>query len=130
MLTNKNIINLGQPASNPLTEFAILREYLPLINVKKVIWLYFEGNDLEFDTFLKNNILIKYLEDKNFTQNLSMKQNRVDLINKKKIDRQNEINKNAHYLSKNDKLPKFVELPVDAIVTKSAAATGFGEIAP
>ena len=109
LLTNKNIINLGKSGGNPLTEFATLREYLPLINVKKVIWLYFEGNDLEFVTYINNNILIKYLEDKNFTQNLSMKQNRVDLINKRKIDRQNEFHKNAFYLNK-QKLSKFVKM--------------------
>jgi len=77
-LSNKSVLNLGQSGNGPLIEYATLREYLNK-NVKKVLWIYFEGNDLE-DLVIekKNNILINYLNDLNFTQNLKFKQNEID----------------------------------------------------
>ena len=43
-LSNRSILNLGSDAAGPLVEYAILREYLDS-NVKKILWLYYEGND-------------------------------------------------------------------------------------
>ena len=70
-------MNLGLGGNGPLIEYATLREYLN-VNVKKVIWIYY-GNDIEnLVVEKKNNILIKYLDDLNFTQNLKLKQNEID----------------------------------------------------
>ena len=44
-LSNKSVLNLGISGNGPLIEYATLREYLNK-NVKKVLWIYFEGNDL------------------------------------------------------------------------------------
>ena len=76
-----SIINTGQPASGPLIQLAILREYLPKNkNIKKLIWFYYEQNDLNnLKRELKNPILLNYFNNQNYSQNLS------DLnINKKK----------------------------------------------
>ena len=95
-LSNKSVLNLGLGGNGPLIEYAILREYLKK-NVKKVLWIYFEGNDL--DNLLnekKNNILIKYLKDLNFTQNLKFKQNYIDhFLSKtiKEIETKREVEK-------------------------------------
>ena len=78
VLSDKSVLNLGYSASGPLIEFATLREYLNS-NVKKIIWIYFEGNDLKnLSDEKKYNVLVNYLNDLNFTQNLKSKQNETD----------------------------------------------------
>ena len=79
-LSNKSVLNLGQIGNGPLIEYATLREYLDT-NVKKVLWIYYEDNDLtDLENEKKNNILIKYLKDLNFTQNLKLNQNEIDYL--------------------------------------------------
>ena len=83
-LSNKSVLNLAQIGSGPIIEYATLREYLNP-KVKKVLWIYYEGNDLwNFKNEKKNSTLTKYLEDLNFTQNLKFKQNEIDNLAKKK----------------------------------------------
>lgn len=78
VLTNKPVLNLGYAANGPLTEYATLREYLKP-NVKKVIWVYYEFNDLlDLKNELKNRILINYLNDLKFSQDLKNKQMKID----------------------------------------------------
>ncbi|MDA9597344.1 hypothetical protein N9R88_00130 [Candidatus Pelagibacter sp.] len=91
-LSNKSVLNLGISGNGSLIEYVTLREYLDT-NVKKVLWIYYEGNDLqELKEEKKNNILINYLKDLNFTQNLKFKQNEIDdLIIKILIEREREI---------------------------------------
>ena len=81
-LSNKSILNLSYGANGPLLEYATLREYLNP-KVKKVLWIYYEGNDLEdLADELKDKTLIKYLDDLNFFQDLLSKQNKInDLAN-------------------------------------------------
>ena len=79
-ISNKSILNLGMNGNGPLIEYVTLREYLDK-NVKKVLWIYFEGNDfLDLEKEKKNDILIKYLKDLNFTQNLKFKQSDIDSL--------------------------------------------------
>lgn len=79
-LSNKYFLNLGMDGNGPLIEYATLREYLDK-NVKKVLWIYYEGNDLiNLKNELKNNFLNNYLKDLNFTQNLKFKQNDIDSL--------------------------------------------------
>jgi hypothetical protein len=80
--SNKNgVLNLGQTGNGPLRQYATLREYLHLKDVKRVIWFYSEGNDLkELNKELKHQILKKYLDDKNFRQNLIKKNNEVQKL--------------------------------------------------
>ena len=77
-LSKKEVINLGYGGNGPLIEYATLREYMPN-NVKKIIWLYYEGNDLKDLSFeLNNSVLQKYLTDLDFSQNLKEKQRFID----------------------------------------------------
>lgn len=93
-LSDKSVLNLGYSANGPLIELATLREYLNS-NVKKIIWIYFEGNDLKnLADEKKHNILINYLNDSNFTQNLKSKQNEIDelalnIISEKEVELKN-----------------------------------------
>jgi len=80
-LRNKTeVLNLGYANYGPLLEYAALREYFKNIKTKNVLWLYYE-NDLEdLKSELSNKVLINYLEDVNFTQNLINKQKEIDFI--------------------------------------------------
>jgi lysophospholipase L1-like esterase len=132
-LSNKTVLNLGYTGNGPLIEYATLREYLDK-NVKKVLWVYFEGNDL---TNLKdektNNIIIKYLEDLNFTQNLKFKQNEINEFLKKKLI---EIEINVHnerinYNKKNEKIEykilKFIRLNKTKQIIRNSLLNNFEE---
>lgn len=76
--SKKKVLNLGQEGNGPLIELATLREYITP-NIKNVLWLYYEGNDLHDLQFeLKNEILNKYLTNQNFKQDLKFKQTQID----------------------------------------------------
>ena len=49
----------------------MIREYANDININKLFWFYYEGNDFfDFEKELKIEILINYLNDENFSQDL------------------------------------------------------------
>ena len=82
-LINKNngVLNLGFDGDGPLREYATLKEYLYLKNVKRVVWFYSEPSDLkELNDELKHSILTKYLIDPKFSQNLSIKKQKVQKL--------------------------------------------------
>jgi hypothetical protein len=84
-LSNKTVLNLGYGRNGPLIEYAVLREYLPK-NVKKIIFMYYSDNDLEnLNDELKKNILVNYINDQNFTQNLKNIQPEIDYVLKRDI---------------------------------------------
>ena len=112
ILSNKSVLNLGLGNNGPLLEHASLREYLNS-NVKKVIWIYYEGNDLKnLHVEIKEKILMNYLNDLTFTQNLKLKQSEInDLainIIKKKKKKIGEKNKKKEIFKK--KLINFINL--------------------
>ena len=77
-LTGKKILNLGYGDIGPLFEYAILREYLQK-NTKKILWLYYEGNDQsDLNKELGNEFLKNYLLDSKFSQKLITRQPEVD----------------------------------------------------
>ena len=87
-LSNKSVLNLGMGGNGPLIEYATLREYLGK-NVKKVLWIYSETNDLdELANEMSNSILINYFENLNFTQNLKFKQNEADDLIRNHIEKE------------------------------------------
>ena len=75
----KGVLNLGLAGNGPLAEYATLREYFFIKKPKRVLFMYYEGNDLEdFSGELRSSILINYLKDEQFFQNLQSKQNIID----------------------------------------------------
>ena len=82
-LSNKSTLNLGYGGNGPLIEYASLREYLKS-DIKKVLWIYCESNDL-YDLIdeRKNESLLKYLYSNNHSQNLKDRQNDIDDLLKK-----------------------------------------------
>jgi hypothetical protein len=91
-MTQKNIINLGMSGNGPISEFATIKEYMPIKKPKIVLWFYFEGNDLtDINDEVKNNILSKYFVNSTFTQDLRNKQNIIDKkLSKKMFEKLNE----------------------------------------
>ena len=90
-LSKKNVLTLGYDGNGPLKEYAVLREYLK-INVKNVIWIYTESNDLDnLNDELGSKILVNYSKDKLFSQKLITKQKIIDNYGLIKIDEEEEL---------------------------------------
>ena len=84
-ISGKHALTLGVGGIGPLTELALLREYLTH-EVENLIWLYYEGNDLrDLEVELNNPILKKYFKDNLFTQNLKEKQKLINEISRNHI---------------------------------------------
>ena len=93
--TSEGSITLGYGGNAPLIEYAALREYVNKnVNIENIVWLFTEGNDVEgLYHELDNEILIKYVLDDKFTQNLINKQDQVDQIVKNYIaNKRHELN--------------------------------------
>jgi hypothetical protein len=77
-----NTISLGKAGNGPLTELATLIEYCSILQPRVIIWLYC-SNDLEYSNLpneLNSTILLKYLNDKNYSQDLIKRQNEIDSL--------------------------------------------------
>ena len=102
-LKNLSVLNLGYVASGPLSQYAVLREFLSH-KIKNVIWIYYEGNDLkDLNNELKNNILVKYLNDINFSQDIKNKQKEINHLLKLKIKNEEKL-----YMKKNSIFAKSI----------------------
>tara|TARA_B100000315_G_scaffold136117_1_gene125407 strand:- start:181 stop:1332 length:1152 start_codon:yes stop_codon:yes gene_type:complete len=94
-LSTKNVLNLGYGSNGPLLEYVTLREYIKP-NVKKILWMYFEGNDqADLNIEINNKLLNNYLINENYTQNLISRQSEIDELVKDKfpkiLDYRNEM---------------------------------------
>ena len=71
--------NLGIMANGPLLEYATFREYSGKYEFKTLVWLFNPDNDFDdFKNEIKNKILLRYLKDAKFTQNLVKSNNIKD----------------------------------------------------
>ena len=85
ILSKKSVLNLGYDNNGPLLQYATLREYYQT-NVKKVLWFYYEGNDLiNLPHELNIELLKNYLSDTNFSQDLKDKQSQIDYLGRSQI---------------------------------------------
>ena len=76
---NAGVLNLGYGANGPLFELATLVEYIRP-NTSKILWVFTDNDLSNLNNEIENNILIKYLENDNFTQNLINKQIEIDFF--------------------------------------------------
>ena len=78
-ITNSSVINLGIPGNGPLIELGGLKEYAEFLTPNKVLWLYYEENDLgrDLQKEQKSVLLTSYLDD-GFSQNLINRQQEID----------------------------------------------------
>ena len=120
-----NVINLGYSGNGPLIEYASLKEYLKYSNAKKILYFFYEGNDLaNLSIELKDPFLKKYL-DINFEQNLANKQSVIDKINNVFIDK--EVKKKGSGLYDFVKLRKLRNLLSKIFNNKSKSNEKFSE---
>lgn len=89
-------ISLGMEDNDPVIEFATLLEYTPFLKPKNIVWLYYEGNDLRgVPEEMQVEILQKYLNNVNFSQDLAQNQNNIDDMLKEFIEKYDD-NKNKY----------------------------------
>ncbi|MFN2603202.1 MAG: hypothetical protein ABR582_10660 [Gemmatimonadaceae bacterium] len=72
-------LNVGVLGAGPLSELAVLREYVSSTKPRIVLWFFYEGNDVEDLTKENNSALARYLEPL-YRQNLAEKQSTVDSL--------------------------------------------------
>ena len=67
-----SVLNLGVGGFGPLLELAALTEYIQPLQPPVVLWMFFEGNDLNEDLprEIKSPLLLDYLHNENFRQDL------------------------------------------------------------
>ena len=76
--TKKTSINLGYVGNGPLVQLATLKEYIP-DDVENIVWFYYEENDLiDLEREINNPILLKYLNNDKFSQNLKENQDKIN----------------------------------------------------
>jgi lysophospholipase L1-like esterase len=102
-LASGKVVNLGMSGTGPLLQFATLKEFSKIIKTKKYIWFFYDGNDFEnLNEELKNSILLQYLNNENFTQNILNNQNKSDMILKSILNDEIAIRINNTKIKKNN----------------------------
>jgi hypothetical protein len=80
MKAGLNVVNLGRGANGPLLEYAILKEYVGALKPRIIFWVYFE-NDLEnLSHELNSDLLIRYLNEDSYTQELISRQQEINQV--------------------------------------------------
>jgi hypothetical protein len=70
-------INFGAGGTGPLIQWAIMREFVPTLRPRIVLWLYYENDLGDLETELRNPFLRQYL-DPRYTQGVLNRQAEVD----------------------------------------------------
>ena len=86
------VINVGASGNGPLLSHAAMKEYSKKLNIKNLIWLFYD-NDIQnlAEREIDNKLLLKYLIDDSFAQKLTEKQNKIDDKILKYIESNNSI---------------------------------------
>ena len=83
---NIKVVNLGLAGSGPLMMLASAKEYALKFNPKIIIWYHFHNDIINLQRYEKNNkTLMKYLDNKNFDQNLIKRQIEINEVANKYI---------------------------------------------
>ena len=87
LITGEGVLSLGIGGNGPLIELGTLKEYAELSKPKKVLWVYFEGNDMvDLAREASVPLRMRYLRSE-FSQKLIHRQREIDsLINKYVIE--------------------------------------------
>jgi hypothetical protein len=74
------VLNLAIGGNGPLLSLATLKEYIPHLNTKNILYIFNVEDLQDLNEELKNNNLKKYLLQEDYSQNLFFKQNEVDIF--------------------------------------------------
>tara|TARA_B100000767_G_C19754547_1_gene532317 strand:+ start:888 stop:2321 length:1434 start_codon:yes stop_codon:yes gene_type:complete len=92
-ITGDDAISLGISGNEPLLEYASIIEYAEAVKPKKVLWFYYEGNDIQSLVANQNDsFIMQYMED-GFSQNLINRQKEIDDLLEKYIVKEKEKEK-------------------------------------
>ena len=87
----KKVLNLAFHGTGPLVQLATLIEYAEKVRPKAVFWHYYEGNDhSDLVAEEKSPTLMRYLNEKEYSQNLIGRQGQVDKLLEAYIDERME----------------------------------------
>jgi hypothetical protein len=76
--SGNSVLNVASNGNGPLLSYAALKEYAYPKRPDKVVWIYYEGNDIvNLNNEIKDKILVKYFK-KEFSQKLNENQSVVD----------------------------------------------------
>lgn len=74
-----SVLNLGRGGNGPIKNYAILKEYINLVDVDNILYFHTAGDDLDdLNKELKNSLFKKYYEEIEYTQNLHNLQKLID----------------------------------------------------
>lgn len=79
--------NLGMGGTGPLIQLATMREYLPFLKPRVVLWLYYENDLDELQREIRDPMLRNYLEP-GFTQRLINRQREIDRAYLERVERE------------------------------------------
>ena len=99
LLNQENIgsVSFGKGGNSSLLNLATLREYVLNYKPPVVLWMHYENDIDGIESEFKNPILLNYLNNKNYTQNLISRQNEIDrIILESKKERQKVIDKETN----------------------------------
>jgi hypothetical protein len=77
----QNVLSLGIAGSGPLVQLAVLSEYARFLRPRTIVWVFYEGNDLE-DLRAERQVplLLEYLERSDAVQQLIQRQDELDRV--------------------------------------------------
>ncbi len=119
---NLSVKNLGMSANGPLLEYATFREYFKAYEFDHLVWIFNPDNDFyDFSNEIKNEILIKYLDDLNYSQELKYRNDEKDKVIKDYLNYEGRKTKEflKHYHLDIKFIRKNISKLADSIKTKS-----------
>ena len=97
----KNIINFGMGGNGPLINYATLREYYPKNkNVDTILYFFYPNDFRDLNNELKSEVLLRYLNDESFLQNLIKKDDYKNKIYQDFVYKRFQIKKFEFFLLK------------------------------
>lgn len=79
-------VNFGLGGNGPLSELATIREFVAPLEPQWVLWMYYEGNDLDnLENERDNHMLMRYLNGP-FSQDLYHRQDEIDRVLKRYVE--------------------------------------------
>jgi len=75
-----NTLSFGKASSGTLLEFAGVKEYAEPLKPKVVLWMYFINDLKELKREMKLSLLLNYLNDNGYSQNLFSRQEEIDSL--------------------------------------------------
>jgi hypothetical protein len=111
----------------PLSELAVLREYVAPLRPKHVVWVYYEGNDFRNLEDEKNSDMLRRYLEPGFTQGLAALQSQIDSALMQFIDHNIDIEleriRSGEPPAGSISRPSFAELLVRGLTLRSLRQT-------